>query len=59
MTLLMRDQENMKKGKKVGEELMLMLIQKLVDDNRFDDISKIRDDQEYRQSLYKEYGIII
>ena len=59
MTLLMRDQENMEKGKKVGEELMLMLIQKLVDDNRFDDISKIRDDQEYRQSLYKEYGIII
>ncbi len=38
---------------------MLMLIQKLVDDNRFDDISKIRDDQEYRQRLYKEYGIII
>ena len=59
MTLLMRDQENMEKGKKVGEELMLMLIQKLVDDNRFDDISKIRDDQEYRQSLYKEYGIFI
>ncbi len=59
MTLLMRDQENMEKGKKVGEELMLMLIQKLVDDNRFDDISKIRDDQEYRQRLYKEYGIII
>ena len=47
------------KRKKVGEELMLMLIQKLVDDNRFDDISKIRDDQEYRQRLYKEYGIII
>ena len=59
MTLLMRDQENMERGKKVGEEMMLMLIQKLVDDNRFDDISKIRDDQEYRQSLYKEYGIFI
>ena len=69
MTLLMRDQENIEKGieegiekgiekgKSVGEEMMLMLIQKLVDNNRFDDISKIKDNKEYRQELYKEYNI--
>lgn len=57
MTLLMRDQENIEKGKSVGEEMMLMLIQKLVDNNRFDDISKIRENKEYRQKLYKEYNI--
>lgn len=57
MTLLMRDQENMEKGKKVGEKMVL--IQKRVDDNRFDDISQIRDDKEYRQKLYKEYEILI
>ena len=63
MTLLMRDQENiekgMEKGKSVGEEMMLMLIQKLVDNNRFDDITKIKDNKEYRQRLYKEYDISI
>ena len=57
MTLLMRDQENIEKGKYVGEEMMLMLIQKLVDNNRFDDISKIKENKEYRQKLYKEYNI--
>ncbi len=57
MTLLMRDQENIEKGKSVGEEMMLMLIQKLVDNNRFDDISKIKENKEYRQKLYKEYNI--
>lgn len=47
------------KRKKAGEEIMLMLIQKLVDDNRFDDISQIREDKEYSQNLYKEYEILI
>ena len=57
MTLLMRDQENIEKDKSVGEEMMLMLIQKLVDNNRFDDISKIKDNKDYRQKLYREYNI--
>ena len=61
MTLLMRDQENIEKGiekgKSVGEEMMLLLIQKLVDNNRVDDISKIKADKDYRQKLYQEYNI--
>ena len=59
MTLLMRDQENIEKGQSVGEEMMLMLIQKLVDNNRIADIPKIKDNKDYRQKLYKEYGISI
>ena len=61
MTLSMRDQENMEtgieKGKSVGDEMMLMVIQKLVDNNRFDNISKIEANK--RQKLYQEYNISI
>ena len=57
MTLLMRDQENLDKGVERGEEMMLMLIQKLVDDKRFDEIAKIKDNKDYRQKLYREYNI--
>ena len=39
MTLLMRDQENVKIGEKRGEEKMLMLMERLIEDKRFDDIS--------------------
>ena len=58
MTLLMRDQENMKKGREYGEELMLALIQKLVADKRFTEIDRMKDDKDYRLILYKEYHII-
>uniref|UniRef100_N2BFZ6 Uncharacterized protein n=1 Tax=Eubacterium plexicaudatum ASF492 TaxID=1235802 RepID=N2BFZ6_9FIRM len=58
MTLLMRDQENVKKGREYGEELMLALIQKLVADKRFTEIERMKDDKDYRLKLYKEYHII-
>ncbi len=57
MTLLMRDQENIEKGRSEGEEMILELIQKLIIDQRSDEISKIKEDKEYRHKLYKEYGI--
>ncbi len=40
MTLLMRDQENVKIGEKRGEEKMLMLMERLIEDKRFDDIAR-------------------
>ena len=62
MTLLMRDQENIEKGiekgKREGEEQMLDLIQKLINDERSDEISRIKEDKGYRQKLYREYGIL-
>ena len=70
MTLLMRDQENIEKGiqkgiqkgiekgRTEGEEMMLELIQKLIADQRFDEVSRIKENKEYRQKLYKEYRIL-
>lgn len=58
MTLLMRDQENVEKGREYGEELMLALMQKLVADKRFSEIERIKDDKDYRLILYGEYHII-
>ena len=58
MTLLMRDQENVKIGEKRGEEKMLLLIERLIEDKRFDDIARIKEDNGYRQKLYLEYHII-
>ena len=60
MTLLMRDQENQEIGEERGinrgEERMLMLIKKLIEEKRFDDIPEIREDKTYRQKLYLEYN---
>ena len=58
MTLLMRDQENVKIGEKRGEEKMLLLIERLIEDKRFDDIARIKADNGHRQKLYLEYHII-
>uniref|UniRef100_N2BFM6 Transposase (putative) YhgA-like domain-containing protein n=1 Tax=Eubacterium plexicaudatum ASF492 TaxID=1235802 RepID=N2BFM6_9FIRM len=58
MTLLMRDQENVKIGEKRGEEKMLMLMERLIEDKRFDDIARIKADNGYRHKLYLEYHII-
>ena len=53
-----RDQENVKIGEKRGEEKMLMLMERLIEDKRFDDIARIKADNGYRQKLYLEYHII-
>lgn len=61
MTLLMRDQENQEIGEEIGEkrgeEKMLLLIEKLIEEKRFDDISRIKENIEYRQELYSKYQI--
>ena len=54
MTLLMRDQENVKKG----EEMLAKLIILLSEDGRLSDVIKVSQDKEYRQELYVEYHII-
>ena len=66
MTLLMRDQENFEQGLKQGikqgieegEALLIALLRKLTEEKRFDDITKIQENENYRQELYKEYHII-
>ncbi len=57
MTLYMRDRLNIEKGEEKGEEKMIVLVEKLVEDKRFDDISMLKVNKQYRQKLYKEYNI--
>lgn len=57
MTLLMRDQENLEKGRMEGEEKMLTLIGKLIEEKRTDDIARMKTDVNYRQELYQEYRL--
>lgn len=44
-------------GKKEGEKHFSRLIQALLDDGRNDDIKRVLSDPEYREQLYREYGL--
>ena len=57
MMLMMRDQENIEKGREEGELRLSLLIKKLVKDSRMDDVLKASEDKVYRQKLYQEYHI--
>lgn len=69
MTLMMRDQENIEKGReegreeglregvKEGEKRFAELTQKLLKDKRYSDLERGTQDLEYRQKLYQEYNI--
>ena len=70
MTLLMRDQENIDKGREQGlqegvkqgieqgEGRITELMQKLLQDKRYTDMEKVVSDPRYRQKLYEEYHIL-
>ena len=58
MTLLMRDQENIDKGREQGEGRFAELTQKLLRDKRYMDLKKSTTDPEYRRKLYEEYHIL-
>ena len=66
MTLLMRDQENIDKGREQGleegreqgEGRFAELTQRLLQDKRYIDLEKSATDPEYRQKLYKEYQVL-
>jgi len=61
MTLLMRDQENMERGREegiaYGEERLSALIAKLSTVGRTSDILRVTTDKEYRKKLYEEFLI--
>ena len=56
MTLLMRDQENIDKGREQGRITELM--QKLLQDKRYTDMEKVISAPRYRQKLYEEYHVL-
>ena len=44
-------------GRKVGEEKLSLLLQKLLAQGKNEDIQRISVDKEYRKHLYEEYGL--
>ena len=74
MILLMRDQENidkgreqglkegreqgLKEGREQGEGRFAELTQRLLQDKSYIDLEKSATDSEYRQKLYKEYQVL-
>ena len=57
MTLLMRDQENVEKGIKQGQNMFAELIERLFADNRIEDARLAATDENARRRFYKEYGL--
>lgn len=45
------------KGRKEGEERLGMLMSLLLKENRHDDVAKTASDADFREKLFKEYGI--
>ena len=45
------------RGKAEGENKMALLVKKLLDQNRIDDIKQVSENEEYRAKLMKEFGI--
>ena len=46
------------KGREEGIDEMALLIEKLVDQNRFEDVKKVSKDKEYRMHLLKQFALI-
>lgn len=49
--------EGKAEGEAIGETRMRMLINRLIEDGRMDEIGKIIDSAEACRELYKEYGL--
>ena len=50
-------EEGEAKGRKEGEERLGMLMSLLLKENRHDDVAKAASDADFREKLFKEYGI--
>ena len=46
-----------KEGRKEGEQRLLILIDRLISDNRMSEIANISSNDELRKNLYFEYGL--
>lgn len=44
-------------GKAEGENLMALLVKKLLDQSRIEDVKRASEDKAYRSQLMKEFGI--
>lgn len=50
-------EQGLKQGQKLGQEQILFLTQKLLSDNRLEDLKKASSDEQYREILLKEFHL--
>jgi hypothetical protein len=50
-------EEGREEGKQEGEDKLARLISKLMSEKRYDDVTKVTTDADYRRALYAEYSI--
>jgi hypothetical protein len=48
----------LKEGRAVGENKLAELINRLLADNRQEDIARVTSDENVRRKMYEEYGIV-
>jgi hypothetical protein len=51
--------EGMTEGEAKGEDRLAKLINRLMSENRLDDVTKVTMDTDYRKELYAKYSITV
>ena len=51
------ENRGIEKGKLEGKKQMALLVKKLLDQSRIDDVKRVSEDEAYRDQLIKEFGI--
>ncbi len=51
------ENRGIEKGKVEGKKQMALLVKKLLDQSRIDDVKRVSEDEAYRDQLIKEFGI--
>ena len=51
------ENHGIEKGKVEGKKQMALLVKKLLDQSRIDDVKRVSEDEAYRDQLIKEFGI--
>jgi len=51
-----REEKGEKKGEKRGEDKFAMLVSKLIQAGRYEDLEKAANDRQYRAELFEEYN---
>ena len=51
------ENRGIEKGKVEGKKQMALLVKKLLDQSRIDDVKRVSEDETYRDKLMKELGI--
>ena len=56
-TMRLLKEEGREEGKKDGQNTILVLLKKLTEDGRLNEIDQVIASEEYRETLFKQYNI--